>query len=207
MTTVSFRPAALVDTPMAAQLIYASMERSADYVFSSDDPAKTKGYLAKLFVQPRNVFSYDIAEVALLNGQAVGLLASYPGRLSKQLELPTGLQLVKVCGLGRFVRFVRRIVPLSAGLDTQADEYYLETVSVLADFHGMGIGTQLLLRAEAKAQAEGLHKCSLGVEIGNDRAQRLYEHMGYRIVNSTKPDRSGGLSDPKGFHRMVKALG
>ena len=56
----------------------------------------------------------------------------------------------------------------------------IESLSVLPEYRGRGIGTRLLEALERELEAAGVHDLVLGVLPGNSAAIRLYEHRGYR---------------------------
>lgn len=56
----------------------------------------------------------------------------------------------------------------------------IESLSVLPEFRGSGLGTQLLTGLEEHLHAAGVDDLILGVLSGNDDARRLYERLGYR---------------------------
>jgi ribosomal protein S18 acetylase RimI-like enzyme len=59
-----------------------------------------------------------------------------------------------------------------------ADDVRIVDIALLPDWHGRGIGTELLRTVLAKADAQR-QTCSLSVEQGS-RARRLYERLGFR---------------------------
>lgn len=62
-----------------------------------------------------------------------------------------------------------------------ADTPELNGISVWPpDMQSQGIGTSLITAAEAMIRDRGYVQVGLGVEISNQRAQRLYERLGYR---------------------------
>jgi ribosomal protein S18 acetylase RimI-like enzyme len=195
-----------MDAHVATQLMHMSMLRLADFLFGSNDPISAKSVLSRLFVQPRNRFSYQFADIAEVNGKAAGLLLSYPGRTMQHLEIPMGGQMVEILGVVGFARFVRRSLPLVFRREAQADEYFINTLAVLPECQEAGIGTHLLIVAEEKAKAASLRKCSLSVETGNYRARSLYERLGYRVVHTTRLNRLERLIGYTGFYRMVKVI-
>jgi ribosomal protein S18 acetylase RimI-like enzyme len=89
---------------------------------------------------------------------------------------------------------------------------YIYGVRVRPEFRNRGIGTQLLLAAEAELIERGFSYATLNVGQENFEARRLYERLGYRII---APE-SGRWSyeDENGFRhevhepawRMVKTL-
>jgi ribosomal protein S18 acetylase RimI-like enzyme len=59
---------------------------------------------------------------------------------------------------------------------------FLYNIEVADEHRGTGYGRDLLDAAEAAARAHGAHSIELNVFGGNDRAIRLYETNGYRVV-------------------------
>jgi ribosomal protein S18 acetylase RimI-like enzyme len=56
----------------------------------------------------------------------------------------------------------------------------IESLAVLPQYRGSGIGTRLLDALEAELAAAGVHDLILGVLPGNTDAIRLYQRRGYR---------------------------
>jgi ribosomal protein S18 acetylase RimI-like enzyme len=56
----------------------------------------------------------------------------------------------------------------------------IESLSVLPEYRGRGLGSVLLDRLETHLRAHGARDLILGVLPGNDHALRLYERRGYR---------------------------
>ena len=56
----------------------------------------------------------------------------------------------------------------------------IESLSVLPDYRGAGLGSQLLDRLETHLHAHGVDDLILGALPGNREAIRLYERRGYR---------------------------
>lgn len=68
-----------------------------------------------------------------------------------------------------------------------ADVQGLEVVRlyVQAPFHGRGIGTALMRRAEHRARVQGLPHVWLTAWSGNHRARAFYRHLGYHDAGAT----------------------
>jgi GNAT superfamily N-acetyltransferase len=60
----------------------------------------------------------------------------------------------------------------------------LQDFFVLPDRRSGGIGTQLTHAAERLVAERGYDECSIGVSVANGGAQRLYEGLGYRAVDT-----------------------
>ncbi|HET6733607.1 GNAT family N-acetyltransferase [Mycobacterium sp.] len=56
----------------------------------------------------------------------------------------------------------------------------IESLSVLPQYRGSGLGSELLSRLEEHLTAQGVNDLILGVLAGNSDAIRLYERRGYR---------------------------
>lgn len=56
----------------------------------------------------------------------------------------------------------------------------LESLSVLPEYRGQGIGSKLLAAVHVLLREKGIELVSLAVFAGNDDAQRLYERAGMR---------------------------
>lgn len=77
----------------------------------------------------------------------------------------------------------RMIGFLSIEVHREDREYlYLDDLSVSAGYRNRGIGTALIGRAEAYAEEIGISLIALHVEKTNAAAFRLYERLGYRVL-------------------------
>jgi ribosomal protein S18 acetylase RimI-like enzyme len=56
----------------------------------------------------------------------------------------------------------------------------IESLSVLPQFRGSGLGSEMLRRLEVHLTAQGVQDLILGALAGNNDAIRLYERRGYR---------------------------
>jgi ribosomal protein S18 acetylase RimI-like enzyme len=59
--------------------------------------------------------------------------------------------------------------------------------------HGRGLGSMLLRHAEEEARRRGLSKVVLGVNRFNEKAIRVYQRNGYRILEPLKTEIGGGF--------------
>ncbi len=200
------RAATPEDAAVAAELIYQPMGRMADYLFGGDDRARALEVFAKLFAQTENRFSYQYSDMLELNDEVIGMLLGYAAQILSSLSAPMAKQLREIIGWGGLARLVQRSAPLMTVKEYELDEFYIFTVSVDPRFQSRGFGKELLMRAEDKARAAGLGKCSLGVTVDNIGAIRFYERYNYRIVDTVRvPSLESAIGYP-GFHRMVKTL-
>jgi ribosomal protein S18 acetylase RimI-like enzyme len=64
-----------------------------------------------------------------------------------------------------------------------AGTFYIANLAVDAAHRGKGIGTRLLQRCIADAEAAQASAVYISVSINNPRAQKLYQSLGFRVVN------------------------
>jgi ribosomal protein S18 acetylase RimI-like enzyme len=66
-----------------------------------------------------------------------------------------------------------------ATLETGERTGEVETLSVAPEARGDGVGTALLDAVDQKLLELGIRDVSIGIMVGNDRAQQLYESLGF----------------------------
>lgn len=69
--------------------------------------------------------------------------------------------------------------------ETEAGEFYIDSLAVSTDYRGKGIAKQLLRAAIERGEALGLARVGLLVDKGNPRAEALYNKVGFAYVNDT----------------------
>ena len=198
MNVINVRPATQGDVSLAVEGLRLSIGDLADRVFGSVPGHPTPDVLADLFTSPRGRFSYRYATIAEWNGQPVGFLVAYPSRWMPRLYLELGRLL-----LVRFsiVDIIRSVWPLRAFAKVQEarrGEYYVSNLAVSPQYEGRGIGSRLLAYVDEQAQKYHLRKCSLLVDVQNDRARNLYERSGYHIRRTWHIRLPDGSLDPAG---------
>lgn len=120
-------------------------------------------------------YSWQYALIAEVDGAAAGAIVGYDGTMLHTLREGTFATL-RNC-IGRTPTIVD---------ETSAGEYYLDSVAVLPQFRGMGIGRALVSAFCDNAFAQG-HSCvGLIVDYENPDAERLYTSLGFRRVG-TRP--------------------
>ena len=100
--------------------------------------------------------------------EPVGMLTAYDGRHYSQWRKTT-------------MTLVRDLLGVEfPGMEDEAvpGEYYLDSLAVLPNFRGQGIGTILLREGIRSGQALGLN-VTLAVDPVNLQAQRLYRSLGF----------------------------
>ena len=83
---------------------------------------------------------------------------------------------------------------------------YVESIAVDAEIRGLGIGGQLMARAETRARELDLPLLALDVIGDNHGAIRLYERLGYKITKTTRGFLVKFVTGSNEVHRMEKPL-
>jgi ribosomal protein S18 acetylase RimI-like enzyme len=78
----------------------------------------------------------------------------------------------------------------------------LDAIAVAPEVRGLGIGREILARAEARARAEGAVVLTLATAITNRRARRLFTSAGFQLLAPLGPFYANGLE----ALAMAKAL-
>jgi ribosomal protein S18 acetylase RimI-like enzyme len=203
---IDIRPSRPEDADLLARLIHLTMGIEADWLFGRGKDHPALQVISELSRYPENRVSHTLAHLAERNGQAVGLLLSYPGAQLTRLNLMTGWHLLKTQGLLATLRLAG-IQPAYGNLkECAGDEYYVSNLAVLPDFEGQGIGTRMMAYAEELALSTGLQKCSLIVAFNHEHARKLYERLGYKITRTVLSGHPKIAEGSGGYHRMVKNL-
>lgn len=118
-------------------------------------------------------YSWEFALVAEVEGAQAGAVVGYDG--ARLAELREGTFAVLREQIGR--------VPTIAD-ETEAGEVYLDSVGVLPEFRGLGVGRALVDALAEKAFTEGHKRVGLIVDFDNPQAEKLYASLGFERVGT-----------------------
>lgn len=198
--TLRIRAALPGDAPFAASMIHLSMDHLADYLFQLTTDV-IQAMIAKLFARDAGRFGYSDAFIAEFENGPVGLLIASRGDRINRLNLEIIPHLVAVLGFTKTIGFIHRGVRLPGGREAYDDEFFLGNLGILPSMQRRSFGSQMLAYAEELARENNLMKCSLIVGGHNTGARRLYERIGYQVVETVQ-DENKSL----GYYRMIKVL-
>ena len=171
-------------------------------LIGSKDSKLIEGTLDKLWMYDSNRFSHQFAFEAQHNNKTVGMIICYPVSLMKKLALPTFRQLMKLRAfslIGHSITHIKELLSIISLNEGRDGEYHIGTVATLPGSQGHGIGTKLINFAEEQAKQNHYDKCSLTVKKENEQALKLYEKLGFQIVDAID-------KKPYSLYRMVKTL-
>lgn len=120
-------------------------------------------------------YSYCNALVAEVDGVAAGAIMGYDGARLAELRKPIYPL------LERYLGEVPHIED-----ETEAGEFYLDSLGVRAEYRGRGIGGALLAALRDKAFGEGHSRAGLIVDYDNPKAEKLYASLGFRRVGTKR---------------------
>lgn len=118
-------------------------------------------------------YSWQYALVADVDGVPAGAVVGYDG--ARLAELREGTFAVLREQIGR--------TPNVAD-ECEAGEIYLDSVGVLPEFRGLGVGRKLIAMFCEKAFAEGDARVGLIVDYANSKAEELYASLGFERIGT-----------------------
>ncbi len=169
---IQIRTARKEDSRKLAQLFSISSDGIADYTWSTmagpGEDILDVG--ARRYSRDNTQFSYENCAIAEIDGEIVGMLATFPmgtgeGNYSK--------------------KDIDHVLAPYTKLE-QPNSLYIAGMAVFPEYRGNGIGRKFLEIAERQAKALGLNQVSLIVLEENRGAKRLYDRHGYYEIAREK---------------------
>ncbi len=139
--------------------------------------------LKKLIPLEHNHFSHNHIICARRNGEIVGVLAGFDGKVNRLVERECGQEYFKSLGLLKALRagLVALFMQWLFKKTVSYDEFYVNNLCVAPDNRSSGIGAALLGEVFKKYD-----KVSLGVNVNNARGLKFYERNGFKIDSGNK---------------------
>ena len=165
MEKITFRQATIDDAQFIAEGFHTAM-------LMNDTPKERIALFAEKICRRNDVlYSAQNTILAEKYGKPIGMITSYDGKNYSAFRKTT-MALVKE-HLG--IEF--------PGMEDEATEgeYYLDSLAVLPECRGLGIGSSLLKEAISRGHALGL-PVTLVVDPANPKARKLYESLGFSFL-------------------------
>lgn len=168
---VTIRPAVPEDAAIIAQAVAMAIgDEVALRAYCGDNYLAVLTEIAR---REKTQYSWQRALVAEVEGTVAGAVVGYDGAQLEMLREGTFGVLREL--VGRTPTIVD---------ETQAGEYYLDSVAVLPAFRCLGVGRRLIEAFCQKALSEG-HRCvGLIVDFDNPDAEKLYTSLGFCRIGS-----------------------
>ncbi len=165
------RKATIADSEQIAPYLMLAMEDIVFKFIGKKDKIAAINLLQHFVKMERNQYSFQNCLVAQYNGKIIAAINFYDGANFIQLREPI-LQFIKI-------HFNKDSNP---EIETQAGEYYIDTLGVDPKWQGNGIGSKLLKFLIEKYVVQAGQTLGLLVEEDNPNAKRLYLKLGFKSV-------------------------
>lgn len=135
--------------------------------------------LIRVFAEAEDtLYSYRYTKVAVVPSEdggerIVGAMNGYDGAMYRTLKQPI---------LDTMIREFGSAGDFSEVVETEAGEFYLDSIGVDPGARSMGIGSKLFQAMLEKASAEGFRVAGLIVDEDKPKAEALYLRLGFTTV-------------------------
>ena len=166
---VQLRDATSEDAPFIARVVLAGIEMLDMDAALPDDQRDLYEHLVGICRMDDTLYSYRNTRIAEVDGCAVGALVAYDGACyAKMREKTFGL-----------VKQTSGMDLNHNAMETGPGEFYLDSMAILSDYRGVGIGKMLMCDRVDFALSNGFQKVTLLVDKDKPRLQRYYECEGF----------------------------
>ena len=173
---ISIRGARPDEAARIADLIIMAMTEECCLHFCGPghDIRDFRRVMTSLVVRSDTQYSYNNTLVATIEDNIVGICVSYDGALLHLLRQPFIDAAQQEWGMDHS----------SIPDETQAGELYIDSLAVDPDYRGRGIASLLLRATIDKSRALGLPSTGLLVDVGNPKAEALYNKVGFQYAGT-----------------------
>ena len=175
--------------------------------FALPDPDRRIDFLDALAsAEARSFFSYQGFLIAELDGSPASALSGYePAKALGQTMTDANIEAFAQVGLSEqeLALFGERMKMITGAMpETPEDRWVVEWVATAPGFRGRGLAQKLLLEILERGRGLGYAGAQIAFLIGNTPAQRIYERVGFKVVDEKRdPDFEAALGCP-GIARM-----
>lgn len=166
---VLIRDASMADAPFIARVVLAGIDMLDIDAVLPDEQRDIYEHLVGICRMDDTLYSYLNSRIAEIDGNRVGALVAYDGARYAALRSKTFGLVQQTSGMD-----------LSRNaMETGPGEFYLDSMAVLSDYRGLGIGKMLMRDRMDYALENGFHKVTLLVDKDKPRLQAYYESLGF----------------------------
>src|SRR5688572_3696051 len=170
---VLVRKATLKDSEIIATHLFLAMEDIVYKFIGEEDPEKAREFLLHFVEKDNNQYSYQNCWVAEDTMDVVAAINLYNGALLQELRQPV-------------IEYIRSKYnqDFNPEDETQAGEYYIDSLGVNPTQQSKGIGTKLLRFVIDEFVNKRSQTLGLLVDETNPNAKRLYLKLGFKSSGS-----------------------
>ncbi len=180
----------------------ASGPEAFEYVFGP----RAVELLDACFEQDEGLFGCSNHDVAVLDGRVVAVGAFYDASSLAARSKGTIRSVLRFAGRGAPRVFMRGVLVESLMPPPSSDELYVAHLGVDPEMRRRGVMTRMLEERIDRARASGFRQMALDVARTNPGAQRLYERLGFRVIQLHRSAIGQGRLHVPDHYRMVLAL-
>lgn len=199
---VLFRRGRADDASAAAPLVYASGPAAFDYVFG----ARALELLRTSFERDEGIFGCTNHEVGVIDRRVVAVGAFYDASMLRRRAAGTARAIARLYGFGAAGVLVRALAVEALMPPPAEGELYVAHLGVDPPRRGQGVMTRMLERHVELARRRGYAAVTLDVARTNPGAHRLYERLGFRVVELRRSIAGEGAARVPDHHRMALEL-
>jgi ribosomal protein S18 acetylase RimI-like enzyme len=163
------RKATQADSDIIAKYLFLAMGDIVCKFIGQEDNEKAREFMMHFVKADDNQYSYQNCWVAEENAKVVAAVNLYNGALLGELRRPVAEYLKS--------RFSQ---DFNYGDETQAGEYYIDSIGVSPDRQGKGVGSALLRAVIDEYVNKHGQTLGLLVDEANPAAKRLYLKLGFK---------------------------
>ena len=165
------RPATAADAPIVAGLINMAMLEITYQFIGKEDPVEANHFIESLVKEKNNQYSYQNIYVIQELDHVLGHTCIYDGAKFEALRKKVWDSIA--------IRYGHHY---TAADETAPGEMYIDTFALAPAARGKGLGKELLLFAINHYAKQQHKKLGLLVDQDNPKAKKLYESVGFRVV-------------------------
>ena len=127
--------------------------------------------MTEIAASDHTIYSYENTFVAEVDGKIVGAMCAYDGADYQRLKQPVVDMLGPDSGFAQLK-------------ETEAGEFYLDSVGVLEEYRGRGIASKLIAAQIERARCLGHKTVGLIVDVDKPKAEALYARLGFKHLDN-----------------------
>lgn len=166
MNDIIIRPAHKEEAPLIAELFMLAWPVDKIIESNSITYEQLLESMTAIAARTETIYSFENTFVAEIEGKIVGAMCAYDGADYQRLKQPIVDILGKDSGFAKLK-------------ETEAGEFYLDSVGVTKEYRGQGIASKLFAAQINRAASLGHTSVGLIVDIDKPKAEALYTRLGF----------------------------
>lgn len=169
LCSVLLRDASMADAPFIARVVLAGLDLLDMDEAMSEEQRPFFNHLVDICGMDDTLYSYRHTRIAEVDGMAVGALVAYDGAPYAEMRAKTFGLVQQTSGMD-----------LSKNaMETGPGEFYLDSMAILPEYRGHGIGHALMRDRMEWAFRNGFKAVTLLVDKDKPHLQAYYESLGF----------------------------